>query len=484
MLRVADDVIADGHRRRRVRIAPARDLLLRRPPRRRRREPGAALVAARRGDARCRAAARARTRRRRAADPGTAGDRQDLHRRPDDRSTSSGRGSGSAITAQSHKAISNLLEARRPRRGAPRPARRSRRAEGAARTTSTSVDLDGVTRVGRQRRGRGGARRRRPSTSSPGRRGCSRARRWSAPFDVLFVDEAGQMSLANSSRSAARAGSIVLLGDPNQLPQVSQGVHPDGCRRVGARAPRRRRGRRSPTERGLFLDDDLADASGRQRATSREMFYDGSPRDAPSTACQRRRRRRAAPRRRRHPVRPRRARRATDSGRRRGGRSSPSCDQGPRGHGHVDRRRDVACRSTIDDIIVVAPYNAQVAAIQARSSSRLGRPARVGTVDKFQGQEGADRDLLDGDVSSPRIAPRGMEFLYAAQPAQRRRSRGHGRRASSCASPTCSRSGCRTPEQMRLGERAVPVRRDARAARGRADAGATRPDAARYPRSA
>ena len=47
--------------------------------------------------------------------------------------------------------------------------------------------------------------------------------------DVLFVDEAGQMSLANVIAISGATASIVLLGDPNQLPQVTQGVHPDGA---------------------------------------------------------------------------------------------------------------------------------------------------------------------------------------------------------------------------------------------------------------
>ena len=43
--------------------------------------------------------------------------------------------------------------------------------------------------------------------------------------DVLFVDEAGQMSLATAVAAGTAARSLVLLGDPNQLPQVTQGTH-------------------------------------------------------------------------------------------------------------------------------------------------------------------------------------------------------------------------------------------------------------------
>ena len=49
--------------------------------------------------------------------------------------------------------------------------------------------------------------------------------------DVLFVDEAGQVALANVLATAGAAGSIVLLGDPQQLDQPLQGSHPPGAER-------------------------------------------------------------------------------------------------------------------------------------------------------------------------------------------------------------------------------------------------------------
>src|SRR5204862_1114304 len=71
--------------------------------------------------------------------------------------------------------------------------------------------------------------------------------------DALFVDEAGQVSLATVCAVSGATDSIVLLGDPNQLPQVSQGTHPEGA---GASALQHLVGD-APTmsaERGLFLD--------------------------------------------------------------------------------------------------------------------------------------------------------------------------------------------------------------------------------------
>ena len=74
-----------------------------------------------------------------------------------------------------------------------------------------------------------------------------------ATLDVLFVDEAGQMSLANVVAISGAARSLVLLGDPNQLPQVSQGTHPDGA--DASALEHVLAGRQTlPADRGLFLE--------------------------------------------------------------------------------------------------------------------------------------------------------------------------------------------------------------------------------------
>src|SRR5262249_43392188 len=62
---------------------------------------------------------------------------------------------------------------------------------------------------------------------------------------------------------------------------------------------------------------------------------------------------------------------------------------------------------TLDDIIIITPYNAQVFEIQKRLPG-----VRVGTVDKFQGQE-APIAIYSTATSTPADAPRGMEFLYS-----------------------------------------------------------------------
>ena len=68
-----------------------------------------------------------------------------------------------------------------------------------------------------------------------------------------------------------------------------------------------------------------------------------------------------------------------------------------------DRRR-----VTWEEVLIVAPYNAQVGAIKRLLPSE----ARVGTVDKFQGQE-APVSIYSLTTSSPELAPRGMDFLYS-----------------------------------------------------------------------
>ncbi len=71
--------------------------------------------------------------------------------------------------------------------------------------------------------------------------------------DVLFIDEAGQMSLADAIAVSQGARSVVLLGDPQQLAHVSQGTHPLGS---GASVLEHLLGDLDtvPPDRGVFLD--------------------------------------------------------------------------------------------------------------------------------------------------------------------------------------------------------------------------------------
>jgi uncharacterized protein len=91
----------------------------------------------------------------------------------------------------------------------------------------------------------------------------------------------------------------------------------------------------------------------------------------------------------------------------------------------------------------VAPYNAQVGEIQ-----RLIPAARVGTVDKFQGQE-APISIYSMTTSAPELAPRGMDFLYSRNRLNVATSRARCV-AVVVASSALLRVRARTPEQMRL----------------------------------
>ncbi|MBI2375237.1 MAG: hypothetical protein HYV07_14675 [Deltaproteobacteria bacterium] len=98
---------------------------------------------------------------------------------------------------------------------------------------------------------------------------------------------------------------------------------------------------------------------------------------------------------------------------------------------------------TLEDILIVAPYNAQVSEIAERIPG-----ARIGTVDKFQGQE-APVVIYSMTTSSPEEAPHGMEFLFS----RHRLNVATSRARCVCilvGNPELFDLACRTPEQMRM----------------------------------
>ena len=265
-------------------------------------------------------------------------------------------------------------------------------------------------------------------------------------LDVLVVDEAGQVSLANALAMSGCASSMILLGDPNQLPQVSQGVHPEGA---GASALEHLVGSATTMDRrrGLFLE------------TTRRMhplvtsyisdtFYEGRLESHPSTALQRI----DAPGTGLHGAGIR------YLGLEHTGNGSNSPEEAARVAGIV---RDLLGQPWVDadgrhrtigpaDILVVAPYNAHVARIAEAIETAVGpgMGPRVGTVDKFQGQEGAIA-IYSMASSSRDDAPRDMEFLYSRNRLNVAVSRARAI-AVVVACPTLLDVTARTPEQMRL----------------------------------
>jgi uncharacterized protein len=98
----------------------------------------------------------------------------------------------------------------------------------------------------------------------------------------------------------------------------------------------------------------------------------------------------------------------------------------------------------IDDVLIVAPYNAQVACLR----ERLPANARVGTVDKFQGQE-APVVIYSMATSSADEMPRSLEFLYEPNRLNVAISRAKCLAILVC-SPTLLSARCRSPEQLKL----------------------------------
>ena len=124
-----------------------------------------------------------------------------------------------------------------------------------------------------------------------------------------------------------------------------------------------------------------------------------------------------------------------------GGRRGTAAGSTPATWTNRDR---VSAPITLDDILVVAPYNAQVSAL----IEALPDGARVGTVDKFQGQE-APIVLYSIATSSAEEAPRGMEFLFSANRLNVATSRARCL-AVLVGNPAVLAPICRAPRQMQL----------------------------------
>ena len=267
-------------------------------------------------------------------------------------------------------------------------------------------------------------------------------------MDVLVIDEAGQVSLAHALASSQAAGSVVLLGDPQQLDQPQQGSHPDGVD-VSALEHLLAGHRTMPEDRGLFLPLTYRLAPAICRFTS-EVFYERKLEPRPGLEAQR----------------------LLGAGSfdgaglylvevpHDGNRSASDeevnaverlvallltpgvlCVESDQATGAPRAARQVGA----SDVLVVAPYNAHVSRLQERLEP-IG--VRVGTVDKFQGQE-APVVLYSMATSSPEDAPRGMDFLFSLH----RLNVATSRAKCACllvASPRLFEPDCRTPRQMAL----------------------------------
>lgn len=226
-------------------------------------------------------------------------------------------------------------------------------------------------------------------------------------FDYLFIDEAGQVSLAHLVAMGQCARNLILLGDQMQLGQPIQGIHPgrsgessldyllDGEATIAA-------------ERGIFLEKTYRMHPDVCRFIS-DAFYDSRLHSHESTFSQ-------------HLV----LNSEAHSALKPTGISflpvtHDGCSQRSEEEAIVVKalvenlltqsyqdKKGIVHRMTIDDILIVAPYNMQVNLLKRT----LPEGARVGTVDKFQGQE-AEVVIISMTTSGQEYLPRNIEFLLS-----------------------------------------------------------------------
>ena len=253
-------------------------------------------------------------------------------------------------------------------------------------------------------------------------------------LDTLFVDEGGQFALADALAVGTAARNLILLGDPNQLPQVSQGAHPPG---VNASVLSHLLGDDETVrdEMGRFLEQTWRMRPEVNGFVS-ETFYEG--RLEPAPVC---------------------AQRSLAAGN--GIRFLPVEHAGHRQQAPEEAAvvRDEIGRLlgtpfetpegprplAPEDIVVVAPYNAHVRCLR----QAIPKPAiRIGTVDKFQGQQAAVVFYSMASSSGDDV-PRGLDFLFSRNRLNVAISRAQCL-AYLVASPRLLEAPCRTVEQMRL----------------------------------
>ncbi len=261
-------------------------------------------------------------------------------------------------------------------------------------------------------------------------------------FDYLFVDEAGQVALANVVAAGASARNLVLVGDPMQLAQPVQGKHPGQSASSGL-AYILDRYATVPPERGIFLPVSRRLHPFICEYIS-EVVYDGRLKSDEGTARHRLLLDRPTP-----PLAPAGLRFVPVA---HSGNSQSSEEEGKaladiygRLIGQRFRNRHGSeRRMTEADVLVVTPYNAQVNLLK----SKLPNGARVGTVDKFQGQE-APVCLVSMATSSGDELPRDIEFLFSVNRLNVAISRAQAL-AIVFASPRLLDVSCRTIDEMRL----------------------------------
>jgi predicted RecB family nuclease len=258
------------------------------------------------------------------------------------------------------------------------------------------------------------------------------------PFDLLIIDEAGQFALADALAVSMCAKNVLLLGDPQQLPQVVQGTHPAGAE-ASALGHLIGEADIMPPSLGYFLDETRRMHPAVCRPVSK-LSYAERLHAHPSAA----------------------------------GRAIEGIAAGlyvaeVDHHGNTTRSveeaaavvavvSDVHSRMWTDgetarplgdaDIVVVAPYNLQARTV-TRALEAAGFPGvRVGTVDRFQGQE-APVVVTTMTSSSAVDLPRGLDFLLSRNRLNVALSRAQALAVLVC-SPRLVEADIRTVAEMRL----------------------------------
>jgi uncharacterized protein len=251
--------------------------------------------------------------------------------------------------------------------------------------------------------------------------------------DTLFIDEGGQFALADALAVGTAAQNLVLLGDPNQLPQVSQGSHPPGA---DASVLGHLLGEDETLKpgMGIFLAETWR-LRPEVNAYVSETFYEGRLEPAEVTS----------------------SRSIADGNGVRflpvehGGHRTAAPEEAKAVAVEIERlvgtpyvRDGVERPLEYRDFIVLAPYNSHVRCLR----EALPAGVRVGTVDKFQGQE-ATVSFFSMASSSGEDVPRGIGFLFSRNRLNVAVSRARCL-AYVVASPRLLDIECRTVEQMKL----------------------------------
>ena len=269
---------------------------------------------------------------------------------------------------------------------------------------------------------------------------------FASSVDVLFVDEASQISLADLAAASQAAKDVVLIGDPQQLARPGNAAHPPGAELSSLEHLLYRPGvgevKTMPAGLGLFIDETKRLHPSICEFTS-NIFYESRLRAREFT----------------------RARLLEGHAWVKGaglwlvpveheGNRNSSAEEIAVVQKIVEGllKQEVTWFSgkgnprrlkREEDILIVAPYNAQVSDLAERLPGM-----KIGTVDKFQGQEAAVV-IYSLTTSSPEEAPRGMEFLYSLNRFNVATSRAKTA-VIVVGSPRLFEPECRTPRQMQL----------------------------------